>query len=87
MSKDYQKEVVDFLTSTPKKMGLEEGKGFNIFDKEIAVGAKAEKMVESFVKVLKKSKADKEAVAIVATAYKGIRSAMDILAYGEKGKP
>ena len=56
MSKIYQKEVVDFLRTTPKKMGLSEGA--NSYTKEIRIGAKAEKNMEQFVKVISKLKAE-----------------------------
>lgn len=55
MSKDYQKEVVEFLRTTPKKMGLSEGA--NSYTKEIRIGAKAEKNMEQFINAIEKLKA------------------------------
>ena len=52
MSKDYQKEVVEFLRSTSDKMGLTEGK--SAYGKEISIGAKAVKSMESFSKEVMK---------------------------------
>ena len=54
MSKDYQKEVVEFLKPTSDKMGLTEAR--SAYGKEISIGAKAEKSLETFVKVISKLK-------------------------------
>ena len=50
MSKDYQKEVVEFLKPTSDKMGLTEAR--SVYGKEIAVGAKAVKALDAFQKSL-----------------------------------
>jgi len=50
MSKDYQKEVVEFLKPTYDKMKLSEAR--SVYGKEISVGAKAVKALEAFNKSL-----------------------------------
>ena len=76
--KDYQKEVVDFLKPTSVKMGLDEAR--SVYGKEIAVGAKAvkaldtfEKSLETLSKVIEKHASDPYRVKL------GMRRCMDTL--------
>jgi len=87
--KDYQKEVVDFLKPTSVKMGLDEAR--SVYGKEIAVGAKAvkaldtfEKSLETLSKVIEKHASDpykelKEMMGEFKRVKLGMRRCMDTL--------